>query len=266
LIQDAEQLFERKLINVEDYHRHRRNLGKARNLNEKLINDIQRQRNLLASALALSPDTCIDGFCVIGELCPPIPVCASEFEMAAIRNRPEAIQSGLNHLNSVNDYKRTLVKYIPRFNVYWRQTYDKDKYQYNNVWRDVGGQLQFDFIQWVSNLNESNAARTLVASTEAEIGNVAIGIASQVRTAVLAYLDAVAELKRTQDSLNSSNRVIRIVEQRLTKNATDKISVDEARADTINDEIEQLRALGEVNATLAELNSATGVNYNEPSP
>jgi outer membrane protein TolC len=266
LIQDAEQLFERKLINVEDYHRHRRNLGKARNLKEKLINDIQRQRNLLASALALSPDTCVDGFCVIGELCPPIPVCASEFEMAAIRNRPEAIQSGLNHLNSVNDYKRTLVKYIPRFNVYWRQTYDKDKYQYNSLWRDVGGQLQFDFVQWVSNLNESNAARTLVASTETEIGNVAIGIASQVRTAVLAYLDAVAELKRTQDSLNSSNRVIRIVEQRLTKNATDKISVDEARADTINDEIEQLRALGEVNATLAELNSATGVNYNEPSP
>ena len=105
--------------------------------------------------------------------------------MVAIRNRPEAIQSGLNHLNSVNDYKRTLVKYMPRLNVYWRQTYDKDKYLYNKDWRDVGGQLQFDFVQWVSNLNESNAARTLVASTETEIGNVAIGIASQVRTAVL---------------------------------------------------------------------------------
>jgi outer membrane protein TolC len=60
--------------------------------------------------------------------------------------------------------------------------------------------------------------------------------------------------------------VSRIVEQRHTKNATDKISVDEARADTTNDEIEKMRALGEVNATLAELNSATGVNYNEPAP
>ncbi len=266
LIQDGEKLFERHLINVEDYHRHRRNLSKARNLKEKLINDIHRQRNLLASALALSPDTCVGGFSVIGALATPIPVCASELEMVAIQNRPEAIQSGLNHLNSVNDYKRTLVKYLPRLNVYWRQTHDKDKYLYNKDWKDVGGQMQFDFVQWVANLNESNAARALVASSETEIGNVVIGIASQVRTAALAYLDAVAELRRTQDSLDSSFRVSRIVEQRHTKNATDKISVDEARADTTNDEIEKMRALGEVNATLAELNSATGVSYNEPAP
>ena len=266
IIQDAERLFERNLITVEDYHRHRRNLSRARNLKERLINDIQRQRNLLASALALSPDTCVGGFSVIGELGQPTTICAGELEMVAIQNRPEAIQSGLSHLNSVNDYKRTLVKYLPRLSVYWRQTHDKDKYLYNKDWRDVGGQMQFDFVQWVSNLNESKAARSLVASSETEIGNVVIGIASQVRTAALAYLDAVAELRRTQDSLDSSLRVSRIVEQRHTKNATDKISVDEARADTTSDGIEKMRALGEVNATLGELNSATGVNYNEPAP
>jgi outer membrane protein TolC len=126
--------------------------------------------------------------------------------------------------------------------------------------------MQFDFVQWVSNLNESNAARALVASSETEIGNVAIGIASQVRNAAMAYFDAVAELKRTQDSLQSGKRVLRIVEQRLTNNAADKISVDETRADNLNDEIEYLRSLGEVNATCAELNSATGINYNEPAP
>jgi outer membrane protein TolC len=266
LLNDAEKLFERRLINVEDYHRHRRNLSKARNLKEKLINDIQRQRNLLASALAISPDTCVDGFSVVGELCSPEYVCPSEVEMVAIRNRPEAVQSGLNHLNSINDYNRTLVKYLPRLSVYWRQTHDKDKYLYNKDWRDVGGQMQFDFVQWVSNLNESNAARALVASTETEIGNVAIGIASQVRNAAMAYFDATAELKRTQDSLQSGKRVLRIVEQRLTSNAADKISVDETRADNLSDEIEYLRSLGEVNATWSELNSATGVNYNEPAP
>jgi outer membrane protein TolC len=126
--------------------------------------------------------------------------------------------------------------------------------------------MQFDFVQWVSNLNESNAARALVASTETEIGNVAIGIASQVRNAAMAYFDATAELKRTQDSLQSGKRVLRIVEQRLTSNAADKISVDETRADNLSDEIEYLRSLGEVNATWSELNSATGVNYNEPAP
>jgi hypothetical protein len=59
---------------------------------------------------------------------------------------------------------------------------------------------------------------------------------------------------------------LRIVEQRQTINATDKISVDETKADNLNDEIEYLRSLGEVNATCSELNSATGVNYNEPAP
>lgn len=266
LMKDADQLFERRLINVEDYHRHRRNLSKSQNLLEKLVNDTQRQRNMLASALAISPDTCVDGFLVVGELHQPPTVCARELELIAIRNRPEAIQSGLNHLNSVNDYKRTLVKYLPRLNTYWRQTHDKDKYLYNKDWRDYGGQIQFDFVQWVANLNESRAARSLVASAEAEIGNVAIGIASQVRTSTLAYMDSIAELKRNGESLESGKKVLRIVEQRLTKNATDKISFDEARADTLYDEIEKLRSLGEVNATFAELNSTTGVNYNEPSP
>ena len=186
--------------------------------------------------------------------------------MVAIRNRPEAIQSGLNHMNSVNDYKRTLVKYLPRLNAYWRQTYDKDKYQYNKDWRDVGGQIQFDFVQWVSNLNESRAARSLVASTETEIGNVAVGIASQVRNAALTYMDSTAELERTNESLDSGRKLTRIIETRFTKKSIDKISVDEARADTLNDEIERLRAMGEVSATLAELKSATGVNYNEPTP
>ena len=266
LMRDAEVLFEKGLVNIEDYHRHRRNLAKASNLLEKLINDIQRQRNLLGSALAISPDTCVDGFFVVGELCPPIPVCASEQEMLAIRNRPEAIQSGLNHMNSVNDYKRTLVKYLPRLNAYWRQTYDKDKYQYNKDWRDVGGQIQFDFVQWVSNINESRAAKSLVASTETEIGNVAVGIASQVRNASLTYLDSVAELKRTKDSLDSVRKLAQIVEQRFIKKSTDKITLDEARADTLSDDIEKLRAEGEVSATLAELKSATGINYNEPAP
>ena len=266
LMRDAEVLFEKGLVNVEDYHRQRRNLAKAGNLQEKLLNDIKRQRNLLGTALAISPDTCVDGFVVIGELCPPITICESEQEMVAIRNRPEAIQSGLNHMNSVNDYKRTLVKYLPRLNAYWRQTYDKDKYQYNKDWRDVGGQIQFDFVQWVSNLNESRAARSLVASTETEIGNVAVGIASQVRNAALTYMDSTAELERTNESLDSGRKLTRIIETRFTKKSIDKISVDEARADTLNDEIERLRAMGEVSATLAELKSATGVNYNEPTP
>ena len=95
----------------------------------KLRNELEKQRNILASAMGLSPDYCVDGgFYVVGSLTRPVMNMAlCDLEMQAMRSRPEAFESGLTHLNSTNDLKRAIIKYLPKATTFWRVTRDKDR-------------------------------------------------------------------------------------------------------------------------------------------
>lgn len=50
---------------------------------------------------------------------------------------------------------------------------------------------------------------------------------------------------------------------RADRDDLDRIALSEAKADMFQNRIEYTRALGETNATLAELQGAMGTNYNE---
>jgi outer membrane protein TolC len=91
-----------------------------------------------------------------------------------------------------------------------------------------------------------------------------MGITSQVRKAALKYYDALDQLRSSEESLQASDMVLRIQRERTAREAQEKLALEEAEADVLEERINKTRALGEAQAMLSELESAIGSNYNEP--
>ncbi|MBI4963448.1 MAG: TolC family protein [Desulfomonile tiedjei] len=265
MLYKTEQLLQDRLGKVEEYHRAEQRTSRAKRLLGKIRNDIENERNILASAMALSPDYCIDGgFRLEGALSRPrfsSELC--ELEMIAVRRRPEAYEAGLAHLSSVNDLKRTIVKYFPRVTGFWRHARDKDKFLYDPAWKEVGISIYFDLVEWLANVDESKASRIKSEKTEREMSAIALGITSQVRLAALKYFDGMDELENAESSVASLRKVLHAVEARVSMQDVERLMAEEARAELLEAKIMRIRALGEANATLAALQSSMGTNYQE---
>jgi len=262
----AGTLFKHKFADAQRFQQCQDNEVRAQRLLLKLRNEIERQRNILASAMGLSPDYCVDGgFSVVGDLIPPsfmAEICQLEF--TAVQNRPEAYEAGLNHLNSIDDLKRTIVKCVPRLSGFWRYNRDKDKFLWDKEWNEVGLTVYFDFSELLGSFFEHEAAREVQAKARDEIGSVALGITSQVRLAALKYFDATDELANVRKAMRGTSEVLRVAKERASMDDLDRVALMEATANDLMYQAEFTRSTGEANATLAELNAEMGVNYSEP--
>jgi len=196
-------------------------------------------------------------------MAPSVKASICDLEMQALRNRAEAFDAGLTHINSTNELKKTMIKSLPKVSVFWKYTRDQNKYLYRKDWKDIGAHVYFDLMKWFENRSETKAARAEAAAAHAKMGVVALGIASQVRVAALDYSDAMAKLKSAEASLESTEQVWRAMKQKTPQDEPDKIALDEARATILQGILDRNEALGEVNATLAELQGAMGTNYIE---
>jgi outer membrane protein TolC len=261
----TKSLYQDRLIDSDRYYKAEDRLTNARRLLSKIGNETEIQRNILASALGVTPDRCVDGgFYLVGSMgapCSDLLMC--DLETQAIRNRPEAYEAGLNHLNSMNDVKRTIIKYFPNVTGFWRYTRDKDRFLRDKEWNEVGMLIHVDLLDWVSNYYESQGAKATEREAGAEVGSVALGIVSQVRVEALRYLDAHDDYRNICRSLSTSRSMFAEARERVKIDDLDKLAMDEIEAETIKKSIERVRALGELNAKLAKLNSVTGVNYGE---
>jgi outer membrane protein TolC len=258
--------FDKKLLNVDEFNKTQQNAIRGRRILGKVRNEIQKQRNILASAMGFSPDQCQDGgFYVVGQLEPPcfaMKLC--DIELIAVRNRPEAVDAGLAHLNSTYDLKRSIVKYWPKVSGFWRYTRDKDKFLYNKDWKEVGISVYFDLVDWLTNVDEFRAARSNAGKTQREMGAVALAITAQVRLSALQYFDSLDELRSTQEALGAMNEVMGVVEKRAAKEDLDRLTLEDARANLLQNKIDMTKSLGEANATFGELQGTMGTNYREP--
>jgi outer membrane protein TolC len=218
--------------------------------------------------MGLSPEYCVDGgFRVTGCLNEPIfaaKLCVLELE--AIKNRPEALVAGLDHISSQNDLKRSIVKCFPKVTGFWRITRDKDKYLYNKDWKEVGLTVYFDLIDFLANFQERRAVKVKRAKTHREIGNVALGITTEVRLAALKYFRSLDALKVRARLVSSSEDRFQAAKGRASLSDLDEIAVKSTEADLLSRRIDKMESLGEAQANLAELQAAMGMNYQEPLP
>lgn len=268
VLRETEHLYEQKMKAVEDYYQANQNLLRAARIVLGIEDELGKQRNVLATAMGLSPDTSGDGgFYVLGSISKPsFRDSIAHMEMAAVRNRPESYEVGLNHLNSIHDVRRTMVKFFPRLTAFWKYTRDKDKFLYNKDWKDVGVRVYFDITEWMTNWDESRAARSNALKTNREVGTIALGITSQVRVAALRYFRALKEVDNAESSLRISRKVLATARARDRGDDITRLKLLEVEASTLQEKIDRFRSIGEANATLAELRSEMGTNYRQPHP
>ncbi len=260
-----DELLENKLSNPEEYYRSEQKRIAAERLLTKILNQIEFQRNILASTMGISPDYCVDGgFYLVGELMPPMcPYKLCDLEMVALQNRPESFQAGLNQINSIYDYRRTIIKYLPKLTGYWKYARDKDKFLMTKDWNDVGLYVYFDLLEYFANRDESKAAAIKANKAQRETGAVAVSLASQVRAAGLKFFDAVDDLRSSGQSLDATKKMHNVVSTRVQMKDAQKLLAEEAYADTLEARINRIKSMGESNAVFAELQSALGINYKE---
>lgn len=267
VLDNMKYMFDKKLVTVDDYNRANQGLARARRSLNRTTMEIDKQRNILATAMGLSPDACAGTLTVIGDLrAPAMNMQICDMEMHAVQKRPEAFEAGLANLSSDNDLKRLIIKNFPKVTGFWRSTSDKDVFLYNKEWKEVGALVYFDLLDWIANAEEMNAAVAHKAKTYHEMGSVALAITSQVRIAALQFHDSLDELRSLDSSLDTSREVYRIAQSRQARDDLDRTSLEEAKANMLSGQWEKYKALGEANAALAELESAMGLNYSEPNP
>ncbi len=268
VLDEITHLTNKKLKSAEDYHRAKRESIRAERLLNAIQGELQRQREILAGAMGVSPHCDpLGGFSVCGGLAPPkFKDCIPSMEMMAVKNRPESYVAGLNLITSMNDIKRSLVKLFPKLNAFWRFNRDKDRFLYNKDWKEVGLNINFDLTELWSEMDERRAAEMETMKDDRETGVTAITIASQVRNAAILYTSSLKDLKSARASMANSRKFYK---DRLVRSRVEDISeldMKIAEADLIEEEMAWNNSLAEANARLAELNEAMGVNYQEPLP
>ncbi len=260
-------LQEEQLVSFDEFHRAERNRITARRILSRISNGMERERGLLAAAFG-RPSLCGPWPIVVeGDLKPPqFSEKPSDLEMTALQNRPEALVAGLNHLSSLNGYRTIMVKYFPRVSLFWRHAGDKDKFLYHHDWKQIGLQVHVDLIDWLATFSQSRSASIDAERTQSQMAAVAVSIASQVQLAAMKYFSLKEEMENTEDSLTNQWRALRLAKKKAADGGYKKLALEQAEGDLIQEQIEWTTSLGELNASLAELQAALGTNYREAIP
>jgi outer membrane protein TolC len=266
IVKDLESLSKGQLVSSDEFLAAQSQLAEAQNQTAELRLNIGRQKELLAVAMNVCPDTILK---VIGQLM-PVPNYFMEpckLEAAALVNRPEAYQADLTHVSSIADQKRLLVKLFPRTEGFIGYFRDENKFLLNKNWIDGGMRITWDLMDFTATLLEQRAAKNRVFKTDRERAVISLGIISQVRLRTLEALKALEKFRKTSELKTQAKEALRVaseVEEAKDKRASARvmrIATEKALCNLLQTEIDALMTLGEVHAAAADVDAAVGTNY-----
>jgi len=266
IVRDLESLVKSSLVDSQEYITARSLAAEAAQQLAEIHLNIGKQRELLAVAMNVCPDSF---FRLIGTL---IPLPASsldpcQLETAALENRPEAYQADITLLNSVAEQKRLCVKYFPRVEGFLGYFRDENKFVLNRNWIDGGMKVTWDLLEFTANVLEHGASRDRVEKTDRERAVISLGILTQVRLKSLDAMKAFERLRKTDEleaGAREALRIAREVETVKDKSAPEKvirIAREKALCVLLQAEIDRILALGDVHAAVADLDGTVGTNY-----
>ncbi len=261
--QDMKALSRNLLVEPQDFMAAEAAAAEARNLVADIGLNGEKQKELLAVAMNVSPcELNVKGY--FPQFLYPNPC---DLEPVVLLNRPEAYQADITHLSAMADYSRLIVKFFPRVEGYISYFRDENKFNLNKNWTDGGMKVSVDLLDVASNILEREAARDRIIKTDRERAVICIGIISQVKLKALEAIRAIERHKKNSDLKNQASEAYRIaLEQQRVKEKGAKrelllIATEKAMCALLQAEIDELLSLGDVHAALAELDAAVGTNY-----
>lgn len=266
VVNDLQALYDKRLIDGRDLIDARVALANAKQLLTDIRVNTGKQRELLAAAMNVNPDSCYE---LSGSLEPFPNYCLDpkKLEVAALVNRPEAYQADLTFLSSNDEYRRLIVKCFPRAEGFFGLFRDENKYLLYKNWTDGGLRVTWDLMDFAGNLLECKAAKERIVKTDSERALVSLGIVSQVRLRTLDAIKALETYKKTVAILNEAGKELRLakdieeVKDAGARRKVMRIQRQQALCRRLEAETDRFLALGEARAALAELDTAVGSNY-----
>ncbi len=261
---EAKDLRQDRLNDLEDYLRTEEKASIARHRLTRIRVELERQKIILASLMGLLPQNCPQGVFVAGKLAQPtFQFCSTDLEMQALRFRPEAQIEGLNKINSINDLRRAMVKYLPKASTFYRVGKDLGYKRADRNIDDFGLLFYLDFLDWFTNLKETSGLKAKEVKADQRIGAMALAVATEVRIATLRCMESDEELQTINASLDRARKQLQIAKGKAKVGVLENVAVEDAKGNVLQEDIERLRSVGEANARLAELQCAVGTNYCE---
>jgi outer membrane protein TolC len=263
---DLGSLLKNQLVSSEEALTAQSQLAEAQNQVAEIRLNIGRQKELLAVAMNVCPDT----ICKVAGQLVPLPdsfMDPCKLEAAALMNRPEAYQADLTHMSSIADQKRLAVKFFPRLEGFFGYFRDENKFNLNKNWIEGGMKITWEFMDLTANFMEHGAARDRTVKTDRERAVISMGIISQVRLKTLEAMRALEKFKKNSELQSQAKEALRVaseVEDVKDKRAATKImriTREKALSNSLQTDIDRLTALGEVQAASAEVDAAVGINY-----
>ncbi len=266
IVRDLASLAEKALVENQELITARSLLAEAKSQLSEIYISIQKQRELLAAAMNVFPDS---DFTLAGGLTPlpQMNLDSNKLESIALVNRPEAYQADLKLESTSADYKRLIVKLFPRVDGYIGYFRDENKFLLNKNWIDGGMRITWDLMDFTATLLDKEAAKDTVFKSDRERALISMGILTQVKLKTLEAVRAVDRVKKTTDLRNQAAEALRIAKEqerardRGAPSSVMRIARQRALCIVLQSEADRLLALGEVHAALADLNAAVGTNY-----
>ncbi len=266
IARDFGDLAKKALIENQEFLTAQSQLAEARNQVAEIQANIGRQKEFLAIAMNISPDT----LCHLSGALLPLPefcLDSCKLEAIALVNRPEAYQADLAHFISVSDWKRLLVRHFPRAEGFIGYFRDENKFLENNNWIDGGLRITWDLMDFAATRMEHAAARDKMVKSDQERALISLGIVSQVKLKTLEAMKSLSKYRKDAELAENAKEALRIatdVEQAKQRGAGQqlmRIARERALCVWLQSEVDKLANLGEFHASLAELDAAVGSNY-----
>jgi outer membrane protein TolC len=263
---DLKALAKRQLVKGDEYLVAAASVAEAKDQLSDIHVEIGRQRQILASSMHVSPDSCMR---LVGKVLPP-PAPAPDpckLEAAALLNRPEVYQADLTFLTSIDEQKRLAAKCFPRFEGFVGYFQDGNKFLLSNNWIDGGMRVTWDLQTFTSDLLLRKAAAGKIAKSETERSLISMGILSQVRQRHLDSVRAVIQAKKFNELMSNAAENLKTAREResITERGAPRrivqITRQIAMCDLLQAEVDHLMAVGEIHAALSNLQAAVGTNY-----
>ncbi len=255
------------LVSKEDYFDARKSLERARKRLGELHVNLGQQRSLLAETMNVSPDSQIT---VRGRMW-PLPQYSMDMyalERVALLNRPEAYQADLDHMSSIEEHRRLIVKLFPRVQGHLHYVRDENKYLLNKNFVDGGMKITWDLMKFTSDYFKKNAAGDDIARTDRDRAAISLGILTDVRLRTLDVREAMDDYRKyaaLRDEAAEELRIAKDIEDVKQESASGQrrmlIKQQEARCQLLESEIYRLEALGDLHGALAEQDAAIGTNH-----
>lgn len=266
ILRDLKALASRRLVESADLIDAQNELAQARRLRSEIALDVGRHRQILAAIMNVNPDSEMQ---LVGSLLPiaSYALDPAKLEAMALVNRPEAYQADITHFSSLENYKRSLVKMLPRVEGYIGYFRDENKYIKNKNWIDGGFKATWRLLDFTTSFFDKRAADAEVARSDRDKAFISISILSDVRLKAIAAAKALEELSKNSQLANQAGESLKYAEgveeseERRAPRRSMKIQRQIALCELLRAKVDRILAAGEAHAALAELDASTGINH-----